>query len=54
MRIPNPNGMPAVCSAAVVNAPRPTNPNWPSDNWPAQPVSTVRESATSANNNIRL
>ena len=28
--------------------PSPTSANWPSESWPAQPVSTVRERATSA------
>ena len=32
----------------IVSAPRPTNANWPSDSWPAHPVSSVIDSATSA------
>ena len=39
---------PSRTSAAVVIAPSPTKANWPSDSCPAQPVSTVRETATMA------
>ena len=30
---------------AVMSAPTATNPNWPSDTWPAQPVRTVSDKA---------
>ena len=33
---------------AAIRAPTATRPNWPSDTWPAQPVSTVRDRAITA------
>jgi hypothetical protein len=32
----------------AIRAPQATSPNWPSDTWPAQPVSTVSERAMTA------
>ena len=36
-------------SAAALSAPIPAKAIWPSDSWPAQPVSTVTETAQIAN-----
>ena len=37
---------------AALNAPMPANAIWPSESWPAQPVSTVTETAQIANPRI--
>ena len=36
-------------SPSTVSPPSPTKAYWPSDSWPAQPVSTVIDSTTMAN-----
>ena len=39
-------------SPSTVSPPSPTKANWPSDSWPAQPVSTVMDSTTIANSRM--
>ena len=39
-------------SPSTVSPPSPTKANWPSDSWPAQPVSTVIDSTTMANSRM--
>ena len=39
-------------SPSTVSPPRPTKAYWPSDSWPAQPVSTVIDSTTMANSRM--